>query len=118
MTKPDNVVVPATSRATQVATHGSVGVADLTHADVRASLSDYLDDALAQSDRRRLEGHLLACRACSAYLATLRATVQATEELPKPKAPAQSRARILDRVRSDAANGSSAERPTPDGPGA
>jgi anti-sigma factor RsiW len=118
VTKPDNVVVPATSRTAQTATHGSVGVADLTHADVRASLSDYLDDALAQNDRRRLEGHLAACRACSAYLATLRATVQATQQLPTPKAPAQARARILDRVRSEAANGTSDEGPTADGPGA
>src|SRR5881398_2593530 len=64
VTKPDNCVAPATSRAAQAATHGSVGIADLTHADVRNSLSDYLDDSLAQSDRRRVEGHLLACRAC------------------------------------------------------
>jgi anti-sigma factor RsiW len=84
-----------------------VGVADLTHTDVRNGLSDYLDDTLSQSDRRRLEGHLLACRSCSAHLATLRATVRATEALPQPKAPGQARARILDRVRSEAANGSS-----------
>jgi hypothetical protein len=109
VTKPDNVVVPAASRTAQAATHGSVGVADLTHTDVRDRLSDYLDDSLSQSDRLRLEGHLLACRVCSAHLATLRATVRATETLPKPKAPPHAKARILDRVRSEAANGSAPE---------
>jgi anti-sigma factor RsiW len=108
VTKPDNGVAPATSRAAQAATHGSVGVADLTHADVRNWLSDYLDDSLAQSERRRVDGHLLRCRACTAYLATLRATVRAAEALPRPKAPAHIRARILDRVRTEAANGTAA----------
>ena len=115
MTKPDNGVVPATSRAAQAATHGSVGVADLTHADVRNGLSDYLDDALSQSERRRLETHLLACRPCSADLATLRATVRATQALPQPKAPAQARARIIDQVRSEVANGSWARDSAPGG---
>src|SRR3954447_25452817 len=78
VTKPDNGVVPATSRTAQAVTHGSVGVADLTHTDVRNWMSDYLDDALSPSDRRRLEGHLLTCRSCLAHLATLRVTVQAT----------------------------------------
>jgi anti-sigma factor RsiW len=108
VTKPDNGVVPATSRAAQAATHGSVGVADLTHTDVRNVLSDYLDDSLAQNDRRRVEGHLLTCRACSAFLATLRTTVRAAEALPHPTAPAHARARILDRVQAEAANGTAA----------
>src|SRR5436190_13648626 len=82
VTKPDNVVVPATSRTAQAATHGSVGVAELTHAEVRNRLSDYLDSSLAEGDRRRVESHLLACRACTAYLATLRAAIRATNALP------------------------------------
>src|SRR6266536_3000763 len=115
VTKPDNGVVPATSRAAQAATHGSVGVADLTHTDVRSMLSDYLDDSLTSSDRRRVERHLHVCRPCSADLATLRATVRATQVLPQPKAPAQARAMILDRVRSEAANGSWASDSAPEG---
>ena len=84
-----------------------MGVAELTHVDVRSMLSDYLDDSLTPSDRRRVEGHLHGCRPCAADLATLRATVRATEALSRPKAPAQARAKILDRVRNEAANGSS-----------
>ena len=103
MTKPDNGVVPASSRAAQTPTHGSVGVAELTHADVRNRLSDYLDNSLAQSERHRVDGHLAACRSCSAHLATLRATVRVAETLPRPKAPMHTRARILEAVRHEAA---------------
>ena len=103
MTKPDNGVVPASSRTAQAATHGSVGVAELTHTDVRNSLSDYLDNSLAQSERRRIDGHLAACRPCAAFLTTLRATIRVAETLPRPKAPAQSRARILEAARREAA---------------
>jgi len=109
VTKPDNGVVRPTSRPMQTATHGGVGVAELTHADVRSKLSEYLDDALDPGDRRRVEGHLVTCRPCGAYLATLRATVRATEALPRPKAPTNARARILERVRREAANGAASD---------
>ena len=114
MTKPDNGVASATSRATQAATHGSVGVVELTHADVRDKLTDYLDDALSASDRRAVDRHLQTCRPCAAFLATLRATVQVAEHLPRPSAPRTARARILDRIREEAAqtvesNGSNGE---------
>jgi anti-sigma factor RsiW len=102
------------SRATQAATHGSVGVVELTHADVRDKLTDYLDDALSASARRAVDRHLQACRPCAAFLATLRATVQVAEHLPRPSAPRTARARILDRIREEAAqivesNGSNGE---------
>jgi anti-sigma factor RsiW len=38
-------------------------------------MSDYLDGALTRRDRRRLERHLAACDACTAYLEQLRAVV-------------------------------------------
>src|SRR3954471_8894298 len=96
VTKPDNGVVPAASRTAQTATHGSVGIADLSHTDVRNSLSEYLDDSLSPSDRRRIEGHLATCRPCTADLATLRATVKLAQTLPQAHAPAGARARILE----------------------
>jgi len=102
VTKPDNGVAPASGRATQAATHGSVGVAELTHADVRNRLSDYLANALSPSDRGRIDSHLIACRSCAAYLATLRVTVTAAEGLPRPVAPRGARKRILDRIRAEA----------------
>jgi anti-sigma factor RsiW len=38
-------------------------------------MSDYLDGALSRRDRRRLEAHLAACDACTAYLEQLRVTI-------------------------------------------
>ena len=39
-----------------------------------ALISDYLDGLLPSGDRRRLERHLAACPACSAYLDQVRTT--------------------------------------------
>ena len=40
-----------------------------------ALMTDYLEGALADADRRRLEAHLGECPHCSEYLAQLRATI-------------------------------------------
>jgi len=50
-------------------------------------MSDYLDGSLSRRDRRRLEKHLAACDACSAYLEQMSATIAASghvrpEDLP------------------------------------
>lgn len=50
-------------------------------------VSDYLDGSLSRRDRKRLEKHLAACDACSAYLEQMRATIAASgavahEDLP------------------------------------
>jgi anti-sigma factor RsiW len=41
-------------------------------------VSDYLDGTLPRRQRRRLEKHLAACDACSAYLEQMRATIAAS----------------------------------------
>jgi anti-sigma factor RsiW len=50
-------------------------------------MSDYLDDALSDRHRARLEAHLADCPHCSEYLAQLRVTIEALgkatpEDLP------------------------------------
>ncbi len=40
-------------------------------------MSDYLEGALSDRDRTRLEAHLAQCPHCSEYLAQLRATIDA-----------------------------------------
>ena len=45
--------------------------------DAVALMAAYLDDALPQSDRTRLEGHLADCPHCSEYLAQLQVTIDA-----------------------------------------
>lgn len=44
-------------------------------------ISDYLEDALAPRERRRLEHHLAGCPHCSAYLAQMRETLRLTGRL-------------------------------------
>jgi anti-sigma factor RsiW len=45
--------------------------------DAVALMASYLDEALADRDRERLEAHLAACPHCSEYLAQLRVTIEA-----------------------------------------
>ncbi len=48
-------------------------------------LSDHLDDALAAPQRDLVEGHLVTCPDCTAYLAQLRTTVDLLGRLrPQP----------------------------------
>jgi len=41
-------------------------------------VTDYLEDALSRSARRRFESHLAGCPHCTEYLAQLRATIELT----------------------------------------
>jgi hypothetical protein len=106
VTKADDGVAQPFHGASQMDTSGrstsSVSVAELTHEVVRAQLSDYLDDSLDQSDRRRIDGHLASCPPCTTYLNTLRATVRGLGKLPAPKAPAGARNRIIEQARREA----------------
>ncbi|WP_445189253.1 anti-sigma factor family protein [Pseudonocardia sp. Cha107L01] len=50
-------------------------------------MSDYLEGALSERERARLEAHLADCRHCGEYLAQLRATIDClgratAEDLP------------------------------------
>lgn len=52
-------------------------------------MSDYLEGALPERDRLRLEAHLADCPHCAEYLAQLRVTIDALgraalEDLPEP----------------------------------
>ena len=79
MTKADEGVAPTPRGAAHLGTPtsaSSVGVAELTHEMVRDQLSEYLDDALGEAARRRIDGHLAGCPPCAAYLDTLRVTVR------------------------------------------
>jgi anti-sigma factor RsiW len=104
VTKADEGVAPRFSGATHIGNSGSsvaVGVAELTHDLVRGQLSEYLDGTLGESDRRRLESHLVACSPCTAYLNTLRATVRALGKLKPPRAPQSARGRIIEQARRE-----------------
>jgi anti-sigma factor RsiW len=40
-------------------------------------ITDYLEDALPQSERRRFEAHLSECDGCTTYLEQMRDTIRA-----------------------------------------
>jgi hypothetical protein len=42
---------------------------------------------LPASDCRELEQHLKGCKQCLAFLATLKTTIEACQDLPVPKVP-------------------------------
>ena len=44
-------------------------------------VTDYLERALAEDDRRRLEAHLAECEGCEVYIAQMRQTVVALRRL-------------------------------------
>ena len=58
-----------------------LGVKDIVCQEAVELMSDYLDGSLSRRRRRRLERHLRACDACSAYLEQMRATIRATGTL-------------------------------------
>lgn len=105
MTKADEGVAPTPRGTAHLGTPTSasagVGVAELTHELVRQQLSDYLDDALGESARRRIDGHLATCQPCAAYLGTLRVTVRGLQQLPAAKAPRGAAARIVEQARRE-----------------
>ncbi len=52
-------------------------------------VTDYLEDALPASDRRRLEAHLADCPHCTEYLAQMSETIRLTGRLtPEDLSPA------------------------------
>jgi anti-sigma factor RsiW len=44
-------------------------------------ITDYLEDALSRSERRRFEAHLEGCEHCTEYLEQMRATIRLTGRL-------------------------------------
>jgi anti-sigma factor RsiW len=55
----------------------------LTCRDVVELLADYLDDALADSGRRRVDAHLDTCPDCAAYVGQFRHTIRVVGRLRK-----------------------------------
>ncbi len=44
-------------------------------------ISDYIEEALTRSQRRRLEAHLAGCEHCAEYLVQMRTTIALTGRL-------------------------------------
>ncbi len=79
----------------------------LTCRTVYRHICDNLDESLFSPRCRAIRKHLSECPGCSAYLATLKTTVQLYRHLPLPRRTAADRARarktlaaLLDRPRT------------------
>ena len=60
----------------------------------------YLDGALDDADRRRVDEHLELCDGCSTYLDQIRRTVAVAGQLPETdRLPDEGRARLLEAFR-------------------
>jgi anti-sigma factor (TIGR02949 family) len=71
--------------------------------DIRARLHAYVDGELTVSDIAELDGHCVGCPECAALVSAEREFRELLRRQPRDAAPSELRARILGRVRRDAA---------------
>jgi anti-sigma factor RsiW len=60
---------------------------DLVCREAVSLMAAYLDGALSDADRARLEHHLAGCPHCSEYLAQIRATIEALGQIEPDDLP-------------------------------
>jgi anti-sigma factor RsiW len=58
-------------------------------------VTDYLDGALTEDDRARLEAHLAVCDGCQAYLEQIRTTIRLTGMLTEEQLEPDARDALL-----------------------
>ena len=71
----------------------------LTCREVIDLLTDYVEDALPEQERRRVEAHLASCDGCTTYLEQMRETIRLTGMLTEEQIPGEERQRLLDAFR-------------------
>jgi len=84
------------ARLRETAVSAAVGVVDIDHAEVRDSLSEYLEGSMSTADTDRVRQHLDACASCQAFWRTLLKVVAETGQLPAAALSEQARRRLLD----------------------
>lgn len=58
-------------------------------------ITDYLEGALAEHDRVRLEDHLALCDGCTSFLRQMRMTIELTGMLTEDEIPAEGKQELL-----------------------
>ena len=71
----------------------------LTCREVIDLLTDYVEDALPEQERRRVEAHLATCDGCTTYLEQMRETIRLTGMLTEEQIPGAERELLLDAFR-------------------
>ena len=72
----------------------------LTCHEVVELVTDYLEGALPDETRSRVEEHLSGCDGCTRYLEQMRETIRLTGMLTEEQIPQQQREALLDAFRS------------------
>jgi anti-sigma factor RsiW len=67
----------------------------LTCREVIDLLTDYVEDALPEEERRRVEAHLAICDGCTTYLEQVRETIRLTGMLTEEQIPDEEKQRLL-----------------------
>ena len=67
---------------------------DLTCRELVELVTDRLEDALPDAERRRVDAHLGECDGCATYVAQVRATIEAVGRLPPAALPPAVRRRL------------------------
>jgi anti-sigma factor RsiW len=62
-------------------------------------VTEYLEGALPDDDRRRLEAHLAECPYCEEYIAQMRRTIEMLGHLPAEIVEPSRRTRVLEAFR-------------------
>lgn len=70
-------------------------VRPLTCREVIDLLTDYVEDALPEQERRRVEAHLAICDGCTTYLEQMRETIRLTGMLTEEQIREAERHRLL-----------------------
>jgi anti-sigma factor RsiW len=68
---------------------------DMTCRELVQVVTDYLEGALPDADRLRLEAHLALCPYCDEYIAQMRQTIEALGELPSEALDASRQEELL-----------------------
>jgi anti-sigma factor RsiW len=72
---------------------------DIACREVVQILTEFLEGALEEGERTRVEQHLVLCPGCSEYLRQIRATIQATRKLSERDIPERVKENLLDAFR-------------------
>jgi len=74
-------------------------VGDLACKEFVELVTDYLEDALPETTRKRFEEHLVGCPFCTIYLEQMRQTIKTMGRLPEEKIPPEALDALLEQFR-------------------
>jgi anti-sigma factor RsiW len=78
---------------------------ELSCREVVELVTEYLEGTLSRRDRKRFERHIAGCDACTAYLAQMRRTIDATGRLTEDQLSEDARRELVAAFRDWKASG-------------